>query len=90
MALSVLDYLGIIVPIATLTIAVTKLYLQQRKARKEIELSKQGLKVLSRLVEAYQKGQASQLQLQKDIVELEKWKAAAKTLGWIWERVEEE
>jgi len=90
MALSVLDYMGIIVPIATLTIAVLKLYLEQRKARREIELSKQGLRVLSRLVEAYQKGQTSQLQLQKDRLEFEKWKSAAKAFGWIWERMEDE
>ena len=90
MALSVLDYVGIIVPIATLTVAVVKLYLEQRKAKRDIELSKRGLKVLSRLVEAYQKGQTSQLQLQKEKLELEKWKAAAKAFGWLWERVEEE
>ena len=89
MSLSLLD-VGSVVAIVGLAITVIKLYLEQRKAKKDIELSKQGLKVLSRLVEAYQKGQESQLQLQKQKLELEKWKAAAKTLGWIWERVEEE
>jgi len=90
MALSILEYVGIIVPIATLTIAVIKLYLEQRKAKRDIELSKQGLKILSRLVDTYQRGQASQLQLEKQKLEFEKWKSAAKALGWILERVEEE
>ena len=73
-----------------LAITVVKLYLDQRRTKKEVELSKRGLQILSNLVEAYQKKQASQLQLKKEMFELEKWKAAAKTLGWIWQRMEEE
>lgn len=87
---SILLDIGSVVAIVMLVITVIKLYLEQRKAKKDIELSKQGLRVLSRLVEAYQKGQASQLQLQKEKLELEKWKAAAKAFGWLWERAEEE
>ena len=89
MGLPLLD-IGSVVAIVGLAITVIKLYLEQRKAKKDIELSKQGLKVLSRLVEAYQKGQESQLQLQKEMFEFKKWKAAAKAIGWLWERAEKE
>jgi hypothetical protein len=47
MALSELDYVGIIVPIVSLAVAVFKLYLDQRKARREIEMSKQGIMIYS-------------------------------------------
>lgn len=89
MSLPLLD-IGSVIAIVGLAITVVKLYLEQRKNKKDIELSKQGLKILSRLVEAYQKGQKSQLELEKRKLELETWKAAAKTLGWVWERVEED
>lgn len=85
--------IGTLIAIASLTITIVKLYLDQRRTKKEVELSKQGLKILSKLVETYQKeqaSQASQLQLKKEMFELEKWKAAAKTFGWIWEKMEEE
>lgn len=84
-----LDF-GSLLAIVGLAITVVKLYLDQRRTKKEVELSKRGLQILSNLVEAYQKKQASQLQLKKEMFELEKWKAAAKTLGWIWQRMEEE
>ena len=89
MSLPLFD-IGSVVAIVGLAITVAKLYLEQRKAKKDIELSKQGLKILSRLVETYQRGQASQLQLEKQKLEFDKWKSAAKALGWILDRVEEE
>jgi hypothetical protein len=59
MPLSEIDYVGIIVPIISLAVAVLKLYLDQRKVRREIEISKQGIMILSQLVESYKKGQES-------------------------------
>lgn len=85
--------IGSLIAIVGLAITVVKLYLDRRRTKKEVELSKRGLRILSNLVEAYQKeqaSQASQLQLKKEMFELEKWKAAAKAFGWIWERMEEE
>ncbi len=89
MSMPLLD-IGSVVAIVGLAITVIKLYLEQRKAKKDIELSKQGLKVLSRLVESYEKGQKSQLELEKRKLELETWKSAAKAFGWLLERAEEE
>jgi hypothetical protein len=90
MALSELDYVGIIVPIVSLAVAVFKLYLDQRKARREIEMSKQGIMILSQLVESYKKGQESAQQLEREKFAFEQWKAAAKAIGWIFERLESE
>jgi len=88
MDLSPLDY-GTIIAIVGLFISIIKLYLDQRKAKKDLELSKRGLKILSRLVETYRKGHESQLQLQREKLEWEKWKDLAKTAGWVWEHLEE-
>ena len=60
------------------------------KAKKDLELSKRGLAILSKVVESYRKSQKSQLQLQKEKLEWEKWKDMAKAAGWVWERLEEE
>lgn len=90
MPLSELDYMSIIVPIISLAIAILKLYLDQRKAKKEIAISKQGITILSQLVESYKKGQESTQQLEKEKLAFEQWKAAAKAIGWIFERLESE
>lgn len=85
--------IGSLIAIVGLAITVVKLYLDQRRTKKEVELSKRGLRILSNLAEAYQKeqaSQASQLQLKKEMFEFEKWKAATKIFGWIWERMEED
>jgi len=88
MPLSELDYVGIIVPIISLAIAVLKLYLDQRKARKEIDISKKGIVILSQFIESYKKGQESAQQLEREKFAFEQWKAAAKTIGWVFERLE--
>ena len=90
MPLSELDYVGIIIPIISLAIAVLKLYFDQRKAKREIEMSKQGIMILSQLVESYKKGQESAQQLEREKFAFEQWKAAAKAIGWIFERLESE
>ena len=90
MPLSELDYVGIIVPIISLAVAVLKLYLDQRKAKREIEMSKQGIVILSQLVESYKKGQESAQQLEREKFAFEQWKTAAKAIGWIFERLESE
>jgi len=43
-----------------------------------MELSKQGLQILSRLVEIYKRGQESQQALEREKLEFERWKALAK------------
>jgi len=88
--LSEFDYLGIIVPLVSLALAVLKLYLDQRRTKREIEISKQGIMILSRLVESYKKGQESMQQLEREKLAFERWKAAAKAIGWIFERLESE
>ena len=86
MDLSPLDY-GTIVAIVGLVITVLKLYFDQRKARADIELSKRGLEILSRLVAAYKRGQESQQALEREKLELTKWKAIAKAAGWALDRL---
>ena len=53
-------------------------------------MSKQGIVILSQLVESYKKGQESAQQLEREKFAFEQWKAAAKTIGWIFERLESE
>lgn len=80
-----MDY-GTIVAIVGLAITIVKLYLDQRRARADIELSKRGLEILSRLVAAYKRGKESQQALEREKLELEKWKALAKAAGWALDR----
>ena len=54
MSLLWLDF-GSLLAIVGLAITVVKLYLDQRRTKKEVELSKRGLQILSNLVEVYQK-----------------------------------
>jgi len=63
-----------------LIIAFVKLYLDQRKTRKEIELSKQYLQALSKLVESHIKSQESQQQIEKQKLEWKKMTDIGKTL----------
>lgn len=81
MNLSLFVDVGSIVTIAGLVIAVVELYLNQRKAKKELELSKQYLQNLSKLVESHIKRQESQQQLEKDKFAWKKLKDFAKALG---------
>ena len=85
--LSPFDY-GIMVAIASLVVAIIGLYLEHRKDRSDIELSKQGLQVLSKLVESYERGQESQKQLQQERLQFEKWKSLAKAAGWVLDHME--
>jgi hypothetical protein len=85
--LSLFDY-GTIVAIASLIVAIIGLYLEHRKDRSDIELSKQGLKVLSKLVQSYERGQESQKQLQQERLQFEKWKSLAKAAGWVLDHME--
>ena len=81
--------IGSAVAIVGLIISVVTLFLNQRKTKKELELTKEYLKTLSELVQTYRKGVDSQAQLQKERFEHEKLRDAAKALGWLWERSEE-
>ena len=81
-----MDY-GTIVAIAGLVITVVKLYLDQRKTRADMELSKRGLEILSRLVVAYKRGQEAQQALEQEKLEFQKWKAVAKAAGWVLDRI---
>lgn len=85
--LSPFDY-GTMVAIASLVVAIIGLYLEHRKDRSDIELSKRGLEVLSKLVESYERGQESQRQLQQERLQFEKWKSLAKTAGWVLDHIE--
>lgn len=87
MDLSPFDY-GTMVAIASLIVAIIGLYLEHRKDRSDIELSKRGLEVLSKLVQSYERGQESQKQLQQERLQFEKWKALAKAAGWVLDHME--
>ena len=80
MDLSLLVDVGSIATILGLIIAVVELYLNQRKAKKGLELNKQYLLNLSKLVESHIKRQESQQQLEKDKFEWQKLRDVAKTL----------
>jgi len=85
--LSPFDY-GTMVAIASLIVAIIGLYLEHRKDRSDIKLSKQGLEVLSRLVESYERGQESQKLLRQEKLQFEKWKSLAKAAGWVLDHME--
>lgn len=87
MDLSPFDY-GTMVAIASLIVAIIGLYLEHRKDRSDIKLSKQGLEVLSRLVESYERGQESQKLLRQEKLQFEKWKSLAKAAGWVLDHME--
>jgi len=73
------------IAIASLIIAVIKLYLEQRKAKKDLELSKEYLKTLSELVKSLE----SQQQLEKEKLQWDRLKNIGKALGWFFEHSEE-
>lgn len=77
--------IGSITAIVSLAIAVVKLYLDQRKAKKERQLQKEYLLTLSQLVKSLE----SQQQLEKEKLQWDKLTGIGKTLGWIAEHLEE-
>jgi len=89
MALSQLEYVsivvGIIVSVATLAVAVLKLYLDLRKAKQEAELSKRYLQHLTKLIES----QMSKEQLEREKFEWDRLRDIGKALGWILDRSQE-
>jgi len=80
---------GSIVAIIGLVISVVTLYLNQRKTRKELELTKEYIKVLSQLVESYKKGLEAQQELENRKLLWQQLKGFGKALGWIVEHSEE-
>lgn len=92
MSLSSMEIGSIITSIVTFVgviIAFAKLYLDQRKARKEIELSKQYLKSLSHLVESHIRSQESQQQIEREKLNWQKLTDIGKAL-WELATYEEE
>lgn len=84
--------IGSIVSILSLIVVVIRLYLNQRKTKKDVELTKRGLAILSELVDSLRGFQESGLQLEREKLELKKreqewskFKDIAKAAGWIWE-----
>jgi len=95
MELSLLLDIGSIATIVGLIIVVIELYLNQGNAKKDIELSKHGLAILSKLIESLKRSQESQAQLQREKLELKKreqewskFKDIAKAAGWLFEHLE--
>lgn len=78
--------IGSLIAIAGLIFAVINLYLEQRKAKKELELSKEYLKTLSDIVKSLQ----VQQQLEKEKLQWDRLRDIGKALGWLIERSEEE
>lgn len=68
-------------------IAFTKLYLDQQKSKKDIELSKQYLKSLSKLVESHIRSQETQQQIERENLNWQKLKDIGKAL---WELAKSE
>jgi hypothetical protein len=78
--------IGSAVTIVGLVLAVLKMYLEQRKAKKERELQKKYLLTLSQLVKSLE----SQQQLEKEKLQWDKLTGIGKMLGWVAEHLEEE
>lgn len=89
MSPSLID-IGSAIAIIGLVISVITLYLNQRKTRKELELAKEYVHVLSSLVESYKKSIVSQQRLGKEKLEWDKLKTIGKALGWMIEYSEGE
>jgi Co/Zn/Cd efflux system component len=89
MSLSLSD-IGSIIAIIGLVVAVLKLYLEQRKAKKDLELAKEYLHTLSELVKSYKIGVQSLQQLEKEKLQWDTLKSFGKALGWVIEHSEEE
>jgi len=73
-----------------LAISVFTLYLNQRRTKKELELAKEYIQILSKLVESYKKGMESQQQLEKEKLQWQKLEGIGKLLGWVVEHAGEE
>ncbi|NIO38546.1 hypothetical protein GTO27_12745 [Candidatus Bathyarchaeota archaeon] len=89
MSLPLVD-IGSVVAIVGLAISVITLYFNQRKTRKELELAKEYVQILSRLVDSYRTSATSRQQLEKERLEWDKLKTIGKALGWIIEYSEGE
>jgi len=81
--------IGSIVAIVGLAIAVLKLYLEHRKAKKDLKLAKEYLQILTRLVESYKKGTESRQQLEKQRFEWQKLETTGKALWGLFKHFEE-
>ena len=79
-----------VVAIVGLAISVITLYLNQRKTKKDLELAKEYIQLLSKLVESYRKGIESQQQLEKDKFEWRKLETLGKALWGVVKYSEEE
>lgn len=92
MSLSPAEVGSILTSVATLIgviIVFAKLYLDQRKSKKEIELSKQYLKSLSKLVESHIRSQETQQQIERQKLNWQILKDVGKAL-WEFATSEEE
>ena len=89
MTLPIVD-IGGAIAIAGLAVAVLKLYLEHRKAKKDLKLAKEYIRILSGLVESYKEGLASQQQLEKQKLEWDRLKTIGKGLWEAFKYSEEE
>lgn len=89
MSLPLID-IGSLIAIVGLVISVITLYFNQRKTKKELDLAKEYVQTLSRLVESYKMSMRTQQELQKEEFNWEKLKSIGKALGWIVEHSEED
>ena len=90
MSLSLVEIASIVTSITALValiITFVKLCLDQRKTKREVDLTKQYLKTLSKLVESHIKRQESQQQIEKQRFEWNKIRDIGKAL---WEYVKYE
>jgi len=89
MSLPLID-IGSLIAVVGLATSVVTLYFNQRKTKKDLELAKEYIHVLSKLVESYRKGIESQQQFEKDKFEWRKLETLGKALWGIVKHSEEE
>lgn len=82
--------IGSMVAIIGLIVSVVTLYFNQRKTKKELDLTKEYIKVLSQLVESYKKSLEAQQELEQKKLLWQQLEGIGKALGWIAEHTGEE
>jgi len=81
---------GSIVAIAGLILSVITLYFSQRKTKKELELTKEYIKVLSQLVESYKRQAEAQQGLEERKLLWKQLEGIGKAFGWMAKHFEDE
>jgi uncharacterized protein YoxC len=82
--------IGSIIAIAALILSVITLYLNQRKTKKELELTKEYINVLSQLIGSYKRSAEAQQGLEERKLLWKQLEGIGKAFGWMIKHFEDE